>query len=142
MKKYEIIRNKTDDYTLKYKDKSFDFHTDIGIIKKVQSANKTARIKMLTDLANEGISLKKFTIEEKKDGKTYFDNTNKAELEQAYINEEITIIFNQICKDNFGLELPELITDIGLEDNEIEEFSKELAEAITGKSPSGEKENK
>ena len=137
MKKYEIIKNKTDDYTLKYKDKEFNFHTDINIIRKLQGANKTARLKMLKDLSSEGISLKAFTIEEKKDGKTYMDNTNKAELEQAYINDEIALVFDNICKDNFKLGLTELINDIGLETSEeIETFSRELAEALTGKNPS------
>lgn len=137
MKKYEITKNKTDDYTLKYKDKEFSFHTDINIIRKLQGANKTARLKMLKDLSSEGISLKAFTIEEKKDGKTYMDNTNKAELEQAYINDEIALVFDNICKDNFKLGLTELINDIGLETSEeIETFSRELAEALTGKNPS------
>lgn len=136
MKKYEIIRNKTDDYTLKYKDKSFDFHTDISMKAKMQGVYKTAKLKMLKDLSSEGISLKTYTIEEKKDGKTYYDNTNKKELEQAYIDEEVANMFNGICKEKFDMDLTDLITDIGLEDDEIEEFSKELAQALNGIFPS------
>ena len=62
---YEIIKNGTDDYTLKYKDKKFDFHTDLSIMKELQSISKRARVKMVTDLAKEGVSLKDFTIEKK-----------------------------------------------------------------------------
>lgn len=136
MKKYEIVKNGLDNYTLKYKDKSFDFHNDVSLKAKMQGVYKTARLKMLKELSSEGISLKSFTMEEKKDGKTYYDNTNKKELEQAYIDEETANTFNGICMDNFGMDLTDLITDIGLEDAEIEEFSKQLAQALNGNFPS------
>lgn len=136
MKKYEIVKNATDDYSLKYKDKEFNFHADLNMKKKMQGVYKTAKLKMLKDLSSEGISLKKYTIEEKKDGKTYYDNTNKKELEQAYIDEETANMFNGICMDNFGMELTDLITDVGLDDTEIEEFSKKLAMALNGNFPS------
>lgn len=136
MKKYEIVKNGLDNYTLKYKDKSFNFNTDISLKVKMQGVYKTARLKMLKDLSSEGISLKSFTMEEKKDGKTYYDNTNKKELEQTYIDEETANMFNGICMDNFGMDLTDLISDIGLEDNEIEVFSKELAQALNGNFPS------
>lgn len=136
MKKYEIVKNGLDNYTLKYKDKSLDFHTDISMKSKMQGVYKTAKLKMLDDLSSKGKSLKSYTIEEKKDGKTYYDNTNKKELEQAYIDEETANMFNGICMDNFGMDLTDLITDIELEDTEIEVFSKELAQALNGNFPS------
>lgn len=137
--KYEIIKNGIDDYTLKYKDKEFNFHADINLIKRIQSANQKAKVRMIMDLSKEGISLKDFTIEEKKDGKTYMDNTNKTELINAYVEEETTNVFNDICKEKFGNDLIDLIQDIGLEENEIEKFSRELSEAILGKTPSQKK---
>lgn len=136
MKKWEIIKKDLDDYTLKYKDKEIEFKTDISIMTKMQSANKQARIKLLKELSKEGVSLKDFTIEKKENGKTYFDNTNKIELEKAYIEEETANIFSEICKEKFGVGLVELIQDIGLEkEEEITEFSMQLAEALTGKTP-------
>lgn len=138
MPKYQIVKNGVDDYILKYKNIELPFHTDLSMKKKMQGVYKIAKIKMLKDLASEGLSLKQFTIEEKKDGKTYMDNTNKTELEQAYINEEMTEAFNQICISQFEMDLSDLITDIGLvEEKEIEEFSKELAMALNGNFPSG-----
>lgn len=133
---YEITRRGVDDYILKYKDKEFNFHADLNMKKKMQGVYKTAKVKMLMDLASEGLSLKQFTIEEKKDGKTYSDNTNKSELEQAYIDNEMAEVFNQICIERFGMDLSDLIIDIGLEDKEIEEFSKDLAMALNGNFPS------
>ena len=132
---YEIIKNGTDDYTLKYKDKEFNFHTDIGIIRELQGANKKAKVKMLMDLTKEGMSLKDFSMEEKKNGKTYIDNTNKAELLNAYVEEETAETFNNICKKHFGNDLLGLIQDIGLSDDEVEKFSQDLAGALIGKTP-------
>lgn len=135
---YEIIKNGTDDYTLKYKDKEFNFHTDISIMRDMQSISKRARVKMVTDLSKQGVSLKDFTIEKKENGKTYFDNSNKAELEKAYIDEETTIVFNEIIEKQFGMDLLNLLQDIGLEsEKDITKFSEELMTALIGKTPSG-----
>lgn len=136
--KYEIIKNGVDDYTLKYKDKSFNYKSNIELISKLQEAPKMARIEMLKDLAKEGISLKDFTIEQKMNGKTYFDNTNKNELENTYIQNKMLEIIDNVCKENFGLGITQLILDIGLENNEEQEkFSSELGASLMGKTPSG-----
>ena len=135
--KYKITKNGVDDYTLEYGEKKFDFHTDLKMMSKIQGATKTARLKMINDATKEGISLKEYTKEIKKDGKTYYDNTNKEELEKIYIDDEISNVFNEICKENFNQDLMTLIQDIGLDDNEIEKFSQELSEALLGKTPRG-----
>ena len=136
--KYEIIKNGVDDYTLKYKDKVFNYKSNIELISKLQEAPKLARIEMLKDLAKEGISLKDFTIEQKTNGKTYFDNTNKNELENTYIQNKMLEIIDNVCKENFGLGITQLILDIGLENNEEQEkFSSELGASLMGKTPSG-----
>ena len=136
--KYQIIKNGVDDYTLKYKDKEFNYKADIALMSKLQEAPKIARIEMLKDLAKEGVSLKQFTIEEKKNGKTYFDNTNKQELENTYIQNKMLEIIDNVCRENFGLSITELILDIGLETNdEQEKFGSELSASLMGKTPSG-----
>ena len=135
--KYQIIKNDLDDYTLKYKDKEYNYKSDVELTSKLQNAPKKARIKMLKELADEGISLKKFTIEEKKDGKTYFDNTNKNELENTYIGEAMLEIIDEVCKKNFNLTFGELLVDIGLTTQEEQErFSSELGASLMGKFPS------
>lgn len=135
--KYQIIKNGTDDYTLKYKDKEFNYKSDIELMSKLQSAPKLARIEMLKDLAKEGISLKDFTIESRKEGKTYFDNTNKNELENTYIQNKMLEIIDDTCKEKFNLSFTELLLDIGLENQqEQEKFSGELGSSLMGKFPS------
>ena len=137
---YEKKKNGTDDYSLKYKDKELKFHTDLSIMKEMQSISKRARIKMVTDLAKQGVSLKDFTIEKKENGKTYYDNSNKAELEKAYIDDETATVFNEIIEKQFGMDLMTLLQDIGLqEEKEVEKFSMELMQALIGKTPSGGK---
>ena len=135
--KYEFLKNATDDYTLKYKDKIYNFKSDIQLTSKLQQAPKLARIEMIKDLAKDGISLKQFTIEEKKDGKTYYDNTNKNELENAYIQNKQLEIIDKICKEKFNLTLLELIADIELTEEEAGAFCKELGSWLSGNIPSG-----
>ena len=136
--KYEIIKNGIDDYTLRYRDKTFNYKPDIQLASRLQSAPKLARVEMLKDLAKEGISLKDFTIEEKKNGKTYFDSTNKMELENTYIQNKMLEIVNDTCREMFGMGLTELILDINLETpEEQEKFSSELGTSLMGKTPSG-----
>ena len=138
-KKYEFIKVGTDNYTLKYKDKSFDFKTDISLASEMQGIYKNARVKMIKELAKDGISLKDLSIETKKDGKTYVDNTNRTELEQAYIEEAMTEFFDNLCKSRFGLTLAELLVDMDIVEDtkEVEHFASELTAALTGTTPSG-----
>ncbi len=134
--KYEIIKNGIDDYTLKYKDKEYNYHTDIELMRKIQEAPKVARIEMLKDLAKEGISLKEFTIEQKKDGKTYYDNTNKNELENTYIQNKLLEVVNDSCRERFGMDLTALMLDMELtESKEQEKFSQEIGATLLGNTP-------
>lgn len=136
--KYQIIKNGTDDFTLKYKDKEFNYKPDVELMSKLQEAPKVARIKMIKDLAKEGMSLKQFTIEEKKDGKTYYDNTNKKELEDTYIGDAMLEVIDNTCKEHFNLGFAELMVDIDLNTTEEQEkFSSELGASLMGKFPSG-----
>ena len=138
--KYQIIKNDLDDYTLSYKDKVFNYKSDVELTSKLQEAPKKARIKMIKDLANEGISLKKFTIEEKKDGKTYYDNTNKNELERTYIGGAMLEVIDETCKKNFNLTFGELMAEIGLETQEEQDkFAGELGSSLMGKFPSSKR---
>lgn len=138
--KYQIIKNDLDDYSLSYKDKVFNYKSDVELTSKLQEAPKKARIKMLTDLANEGVSLKKFTIEEKKDGKTYLDNTNKNELEKTYIGEAMLEVIDNTCKKVFDMTFSELILDVGLDTQEEQDkFASELGSSLMGKFPSSKR---
>ena len=137
MKKYEIIKNGVDDYTLKYKDKEINFKSTIDVVNQMQEVNKNARVNMLLDITKKGMSLKDLVKEEKKDGKTYYDNTTKTELEKIYIEEETSKVFQKEIEKMLGMTLIEVLKEIGLtEENEINEFSTELGQVMIGQFPS------
>lgn len=136
MGKYEIIKNGIDDYTLKYKDKEINFNTNVGIVKKIQEVQKNARVKLIMNLTKEGISIKDLVKEEKRDGKTYYDNSNKEELEKIYIEQEMGEVFQTEIEKMMGMPLTTLLEEIGLtEEKEIEEFSSELGKVMVGQTP-------
>ena len=136
-KKYQIIKNGIDDYTLKYKDQEINFNSNVDIGIRMQGIYMTARIKMIQDLGQAGMTIKELTKEIKKDGKTYYDNSNKDELEKAYIEEEQKKVFMECIKDMLGKDFSEIITEIGFEDEkEVEQFGKEIGEVLAGTFPS------
>lgn len=135
-KKYEIVKNGIDDYSLKYKDKELKMHSSVGITTEMQKANKNARVKLIMDLTSKGISVKELTKEIKKDGKTYSDNSNKAELEKVYLEEEYSLVFDKVLKEIIGMTFEELVSDIGIEtQEEAETLSFDLGKVLTGKTP-------
>lgn len=134
--KYEFIKIDEDTTKLKYKDKEFEFIRNVKLVSEIQGIIKKSRVKIIQDLAKDGISIKSLTIETKKDGKTYYDNSNKAELEEIYKEEAMFEFFNQKCVEIFGMELGELMEDIGLKtEEEGEKFSKEFFSYLSGNTP-------
>lgn len=137
MKKYEFIKNGVDDYTLKYKNKEINFKSNVNIVNRLQETTASAKMRMIKDLSKEGISIKDLTIETKKDGKTYYDNTNKIELENSYMQQEQTKVFMNIIEETFGMNIIDLFNDIGLNaEEEGEEFSTQLGQILVGNFPS------
>ena len=125
-----------DDVTLKYKDKSFTFKRDVKLISELQGLVMEARQRMIEDYAEKGKSIKSLTIETKKDGKTYYDNSNKNELEKIY-QEKVTIEFyNNKCIELFGMDLTNLMQDIGLAtEDEGSKFANDLLANLSGNIP-------
>lgn len=131
--KYEFKQVGTDDIELTYKDKSFTFKRDVNLVREMQNIVKEARLKMIKDLSSQGISLKDLVIERHEGNKTYYDNTNKEEMEQVYQNDATMEFFDRKCKEYFNNDLASLIVDIGLtEEEEITNFSSEFVNVLTG----------
>ena len=137
MAKYKIIKNGKDDYTLTYQDKEIKFHSTVGIVNRMQDAIKQARMKMVIDLSKQGMSLKDLEKVEKKDGKTYVDESNRKALERYYIEDANSIVFMDIIKELMGISWEDLVNDIGLiTQDEITDFSIQIGNALTGRFPS------
>ena len=99
-------------------------------------------MEMIKDLSKEGISIKDLVIEKKENGKTYYDNTNKIELENSYIEAEQEKVYRKIIKETFNKEAEELFLDIGIStEQEMQDFSVTFAQVLTGQyqSPSEKK---
>lgn len=143
MEKYKITKISMDKYKLEYKDKVIEFNSKVEYANDTQNIIKTARLRMVADLTSKGISVKDLVKEEKKDGKTLYDNSNKEYIEEAYINEVQEEILNEIIKKMMGKTFEELVLDIGLEnENEIIKLGEDLGKVISNQyAPSGEKEN-
>lgn len=134
--KYQFIKVDEDTTKLKYKDKEFEIKRNVKLVSEIQALVMKARVKMIQDFAKQGISVKDLTIETKKDGKTYYDNSNKAELEKIY-QEQVTLeYFNNKYQELFGMDMAGLIQDIGLEkEDEVAKFSEELVQHLNGNIP-------
>lgn len=137
--KYSFV-SEEDNVCLKYKDKEFNFKVNVKLISEMQGIVMEARKRMIQDFAKTGQSIKDLTIETKENGKTYYDNTNKLELERIY-QEQLTIeFFNKKCEEYFGMDLATLMLDIGLEtEDEGSKFSTDLVSYMSGNIPSGRK---
>lgn len=134
--KYQFIKVDEDTTKLKYKDKEFEIKRNVKLVSEIQALVMKSRIKMIQDFAKQGISIKDLTIETKENGKTYYDNSNKAELEKIYQEQATLEYFNNKYQELFGMDMATLIQDIGLTtEDEVAKFSEELVKQINGNTP-------
>lgn len=125
-----------DDVTLKYKDKEFTFKRDVKLISELQGLVMEARQRMIEDYAEKGKSIKSLTIETKKDGKTYYDNSNKNELEKIYQEKATIEFYNNKCIELFEMDLTNLMQDIGLTtEEEGSKFANDFLNYLSGNIP-------
>lgn len=136
--KYKFEKIDDDITKLSYKDKEFEIKRDVELTSKMQSVYMKARTKMMVDLSKQRITKEDLTIEKKENGKTYYDNSNLNELEKYYTEMAFLEIYDEISKEATGMIFQELILDIGLNENESEEFGLEFSKALLGntKTPS------
>ena len=89
---------------------------------------------MIIDLAKQGITINDLIKEVKKDGKTYYDNSNRDEMIKAYTKIEANRLFSEAIEKMLGISLSQLALEIGLETSEeAEKLSTELGEIMIGR---------
>ena len=130
--KYEIIKEGLDDYILKYKDKKIRFKSTVNIVNKLQETTKKARMQMVMDLAKEGKTIKDLIVETEKDGKIIQDHSNKDFIEEGYLQQVQSEVFNEAAKEMLGVPVEKLVMDIGLNEKEAEAFGEELGKCMVG----------
>lgn len=130
--KFEVVSE--DNYKLSYKDKSFEFKSNVNTIKELQGLIVDARKTMVIELAEKGKSVKQLTREVKENGKTYYDNTNKIEMENIYYEQTVMDYLTEKCKKITNMSLDELMQDIGLEtEEEAQKFGTEFINYLSGR---------
>lgn len=139
MSKYEFIKQDEDTTILKYKDKSFEIKKNVELQKEIESVNKNARVKMMVDLTKQGITSNDLVVIRKEGSKTYEDKSNLMQLEQSYMQEASIDLFQNLSNRYFGMNLEDLIKDIGLTDEEASKFGNDFAYALAGKSSPSQK---
>ena len=110
----------------------FEIKRTVELLKDLTSATHKSRNRLIKDLAKEGLSKNDLVKEVKKDGKTIYDSSSWDELEQSYYEEENQYILSSIIEKITGLDLITLIVEMGLTENEVEDFSTQLVLALTG----------
>lgn len=136
--KWNIRKEGIDNYFLEYKDKIIPFHSNVKIVSELQSVYKNARINMIKELKEKGITLQDLTIETKTDdGKVIYDNSQRNYLEESYIQEEQMRVMQDIIQKTLNMSYEDLIIDIGFESQaDTSEFFTELGNCLIGKTPS------
>lgn len=140
MNKYEFIKKDEDTTILKYKDKEFEIKKDVELQKEMESVNKNARVKMMLDLTKQGITSKDLIVVRKNGSKVYEDKSNLLQLEEQYMNEASIELFQNLSNKYFNMSLENLISDIGLNDEEGSKFGTDFAYALAGKKSPSQKE--
>lgn len=136
--KWNIRKEGVDNYFLEYKDKIIPFHSNVGLVMELQNVYKNARINMIKDLKDKGLTLQDLVVETKTDdGKVIYDNSQRNYLEESFIQEEQMRVMQDIIQKTLNISYTDLILDIGFETQaETNEFFTELGNCLIGKTPS------
>lgn len=136
--KYEFIKNGIDNWTLKYKNKEIKFNSKVEFIKELQDVPRKARVKMVMDLAKQGMTVQDLVVEHTEGSKTIADHSNKDFIEKGYIQEAQLEVMNDIITKMFGMGYMELLLDIGLEnEEESAKFGEDIGAILRGQIPRG-----
>ena len=136
--KWNIRKEGIDNYFLEYKDKMLPFKSNVGLVNDLQGSIKKARLRMVKELSEMGMSVNDLTKITSADGKTIYDNSNKQFIEESYINEENQKVLEDIIKKMFGMSFEELMVDIGIETpEEAQELAGEIGNCLIGRTPRG-----
>lgn len=152
--KYEFIEKGLDDYELHYTNKDGvevikPFKRTVELAHKLASADKDARMELLTYLTEIGKTKDDFVIKKEVNGKVIYDETNYREFESSFLQNKALEIALRLYEDLFEMDFADLVVDMGINENDVEKWGKfntELHDIIVNgklKNPSSkEKDNK
>ena len=136
--KWTIRKEGIDNYFLEYKDKILPFHSNVGMVNELQGAIKKARLRLIKELKDQGMSLSDLTTKKEENGKVIYDTSDRQYIEEVYINEEYQKALEKIIQDSFGMNYLDLLNDIGIEtEEESKDFFGEIGQCLIGRTPRG-----
>ena len=136
--KWTIRKEGIDNYFLEYKDKILPFHSNVGMVNELQGAIKKARLRLIKELKDQGMSLSDLTTKKEENGKVIYDTSDRQYIEEVYINEEYQKALEKIIQDSFGMSYLDLLNDIGIEtEEESKDFFGEIGQCLIGRTPRG-----
>lgn len=150
--KYEFIEKGLDDYELHYTNKDGievvkPFKRTVELAHKLASADKDARMELLTYLTEIGKTKDDFVIKKKVNGKVIYDETNYREFESSFLQNKALEIALKLYEDLFQMDFADLVIDMGINENDVEKwgnFNTELHDIIVNgkvKTPSTKEKN-
>lgn len=138
LSKYEFIKEGIDNWLLKYKDRTIRFSSKVEYIKELQDVPRKARVKMVKDLAKDGMTIQSLIVEHTEGSKTIQDHSNKDFIEKGYIQEAQIEAMNEIIQKMFGMDYVTLLTEIGIESEaEATQFGEDMGAILRGQVPRG-----
>lgn len=144
--KYKIETKSIDEYKLIYTNKNGDevtkeFKRNVKLMSRIDKVNLLGRIKLSKYLTENNLTKKDFVITTKdKNGNTKYDESNYINLENSFINQELTETFYKVIQDSFGVSIEDLLKDMGVDlnsqdeevQNQITIFVQEILSLILG----------
>jgi len=144
MKKYEIKKLYTDNYVLEIEgEEPIKIKKDLGLLIKMQKTKTKAKLKMIADFKEQGITKEDLCIKKVVDGKLIEDWSEYEALVKEYQEESQQEAGIQLFTDLLGMDMLTLIKKLDTKSNEeVTQFTNEFMKVIFGveiQNPSQEK---
>ena len=134
--KYKFNELSLDEYELIYTNKDGKevvkpFKRTVELASKLQSGDAEARMELYTYLTKLGKTKDDLIIKREENGKIIYDETNYREFESSFLLRKQFDIAMAIYKELFGMDFAELLLDMGLTEDNAEEFKDNLEKFST-----------
>lgn len=136
MFKFEKVNSK--DYKLIYdkkgEQKEIPFTITVEMAKELQGVVKKARLMMFKELTEAGLTKDDLITRKEVNGEIIYDETNYKNYEQEFMQVAQLEVINNVYEQAFGMNIADLLVDMGIDKDEKEvfRFSNEFAKVVKG----------
>lgn len=130
---YKFERIDEDKFKIVGKDKEYTFTRVVELAKELQSIDLKKTIKLIEFLAERGETLEttKLRVTRQEGNKTIVDESNLEAIKKAFEPEITMEIINNITQKQTGLKMQDIISELGIEINEAEQFGRDYIKALS-----------